>query len=288
MKMRSKILIGLILIASAASIAFAAGNMKSVTIKDLTGVVDIKKAGMDSWVPAERGVQLTSGDSIRTTLDSAADIMFENGSVIRLDEETTLGVEELAENVEKARFLYFFDRNVTAKKTKLKLDEGNITAAIAPIGSSKSKFTVETPRGIAGVRGTNWYISMDKIGVQSGQIKWYPKGKSNTDGGTAGPVTINEFAQYNPKTGQLGVLDTATNDKCFQTANTSLGGLKALPKSVAQGVVYFNTNIVNPTNSISGKTDATLKAASELRDLGGGSAAPVEKTIESEYGGGHY
>jgi len=183
MKMTEKILMVLILTMGVISIALAAGGVKQqVTVKDVSGIVDVKKAGTDTWAPAAKGMTLMSGDAIRTTIDSAVDLVFENGSIIRLNEETNLTVEDLSENVEKARFLYVFDRNVTAKKTKFKLDEGNIMAAVTEVGNSKSQFTVQTPKGIAGVRGTNWSIGSNELAVTSGFIDWVPKNQLNSDG----------------------------------------------------------------------------------------------------------
>jgi len=186
MRMRDKIGIVLILVAGVFSIMFsadaAAETDKGVTVKDLSGIVDVKKAGTDVWVPAGKGMKLTSGDAIKTTIDSAVDLAFENGSVIRLNEETTLGVEDLSENVEKARFLYVFDRNVKSKKTKFKLDEGSIMASVTEVGNSRSQFTVQTPKGIAGVRGTNWEVGQKALAVTSGFIDWVPKNQLNSDG----------------------------------------------------------------------------------------------------------
>lgn len=285
MKMNNKVWIALILVASAVTVAFAAENVKHVTVSDLAGIVDVKKAGTDAWVPAQKGMKLTSGDAIKTTIDSGADLVFEDGSVIRLDEETSLGVEDLSENVEKARFLYVFDRNVTAKKTKFKLDEGNIMAAVKEVGNSKSQFTVQTPKGIAGVRGTNWRIGQDSLAVTSGFIDWLPKSKMNTDG------SGNWFAGFREAiAGGKGQEWLAQNyDRINEGVKAALAGngdiseFRIIDESMARAINNFVAARLGPeaTDTKTG-ADAKAYASDVYGPTGAGSLGQMYGSIQQQ------
>ena len=149
----------------------AAGDHKAV-VMGLSGVVDVQKSGTTQWIPAEKGMELSAGDTLRTTIDSIVDIQLDDGSALRLAEETKMTIEGLSTDAEKARFLYFFNRPVEARKAKLKLAEGKILANVKKMPNSQSSFRVETPKGVAGVRGTNWFVGTKELGVQEGFINW--------------------------------------------------------------------------------------------------------------------
>ncbi len=152
-------------------------QMKQMTVTRLDGMVDVKRVGTDVWVPAEVGMKLALGDRIRTTLDSVVDLTFDDGGVMQLSEETNLTILDLSKKVEKSRFLYFFKRPVEAEKKQFYLKEGTITAHVQPLPNNRSKYTLQTPRGIAGVRGTIFKISSseksDNVDCSTGTVNYW-------------------------------------------------------------------------------------------------------------------
>ncbi len=167
-------LLGVLLI-SGISYAVQPGGRVQVTIVAVQGLVDAQKAGEQKWISAQKGMALSAGDSVRTAIDSTADIAFDDGSVVRINEETTLFIDGLSLFRETGRFLYCFDRDCIARRVDLKLQQGSVYASVRELPNSLSQFTVETPRGIAGVRGTNWTVGEKMIGVVSGFIDWVPR-----------------------------------------------------------------------------------------------------------------
>jgi hypothetical protein len=147
------------------------------TIITVDGVVDVQKAGSTRWVPAVIGMEISPGDTIRTTVGSIADVELQDGTALRVDEESELKIESLAEETKKARFLFFLDRDVRAKQAKLNLAQGRVMASVKKLPNSQSSFRVETPKGVAGVRGTSWFVGTtdDLAGVRQGGATYWPR-----------------------------------------------------------------------------------------------------------------
>ncbi len=143
---------------------------RSATVINFEGVVDVKKTGTTQWIPVEKGMALGSGDVVRTTIDSLVDLGLDDGGALRLDEETEMTIEALTSSKERARFMMFFDRPVEAQKAKLKLAQGKVLASLKKLPSSQSMFQVETPTGVAGVRGTTWGVETGKMKGENGQL----------------------------------------------------------------------------------------------------------------------
>ncbi len=160
-----------------------AGIAQKATVILVQGAADVQKSGGAAWVPVTKGMEIEAGDTLRTSLDSLLDIQLQDGSAFRLDAETKLTLDTLADTKEKARFLLFFHRTVDAKKAKLNLLEGKILASVKPLPNSQSSFRVETPKGLAGVRGTNWSIGIKDLAttlsVRAGFINFDPSAGSN-------------------------------------------------------------------------------------------------------------
>ncbi|MCQ9208134.1 MAG: FecR family protein, partial [Omnitrophica bacterium] len=90
--------------------------------------------------------ELTAGDKIRTTEGAKAELVFEDGSFVRMKEKTTLGVETARQNVSDKSTDYNLDLRVGELMLELqKLKKG-------------SSFKVQTPTAVAAVRGTTYYM----------------------------------------------------------------------------------------------------------------------------------
>lgn len=119
---------------------------------------EIVTAHADSWVKfvmSEKLISaaaeqiLTSGDSVKTGSYGKMDILFIDGTQIKVHNRTTL----LIKDVRRPNF---------ASETILHLISGEIwSRAKVSVGGIK----VETPSATAGIRGTDWDISVDEKGA---------------------------------------------------------------------------------------------------------------------------
>ncbi len=113
----------------------------ALTPQSLSGTVEVLSAGEQTWKPLTAAITLKTGDQVRTGVDGLVDLFFEDGSVLNVAENTTLGITELEMS--------------TAQKTRVgrfKLLTGAVTAKIAKLVYNKSVIEVETASVLAGVK----------------------------------------------------------------------------------------------------------------------------------------
>jgi hypothetical protein len=159
--MRKKLLSMLVLSILAASILVGC-NPSTLTILSITeGNVLVMKAGTASWIEAQAEMTLEAGDSIKTGDDSSAEITFFDGSTIELQAGTEIEITSL-------------DISRSTGSTTITLEQtiGNTISRVTKILDPASRYEVETPSGVAGVRGsvmqvyviedgTTWAINLE-------------------------------------------------------------------------------------------------------------------------------
>src|SRR5947207_3072875 len=110
------------------------------------GDVSVERGGA---VPAAVGMELALGERVRTGGDGRAKILFEDGTVLNLGEETRLKL---------TKFLY----SPTGDRVGvLELLRGAIRTWVTRLRSTKSRFEIQTPTAVAGVRGTHYAVRED-------------------------------------------------------------------------------------------------------------------------------
>ncbi len=123
------------------------------TTRDLALVLKVKgdakfKSGYRDWTALGRGQRLSSGDRIRTGDDALVAIVFTDDKSmlkIRSEAEVSLAGQRTDKGVAK----------------RLAMDVGEMWAKINPKGAG---FRMETPSGIAAVKGTEFYGLVDALG----------------------------------------------------------------------------------------------------------------------------
>jgi hypothetical protein len=119
------------------------------------GSVSVMKAGVTDWTAGETGQTLDKGDTIRVNSDAAAQVTFFEGTTVDLAAGTTLEISELA-------------AGATGTNTiELKQQIGNTISRVTKLADPASRYEIETPAGVAAVRGTVMEISVDPKGTTS-------------------------------------------------------------------------------------------------------------------------
>lgn len=126
-----------------------AGAQKAVLIVN-EGVVEVNQG--KGWVAAENEMSLSANDHVRT-LDGRAVIILHESSLVQLDENTEVSITELTENA--------------AKVYQSKGSTWNKFTALMGVQSLE----VETPTTVVTVRGTEFWVDMDSVGVVDGEVK---------------------------------------------------------------------------------------------------------------------
>jgi hypothetical protein len=108
------------------------------------------------------GKVLGPGAYVKTSPSSQVDLFLdENGPVVRLLSDTTLGLDQLEVDRTGVDVIILTQLNLTA---------GTIQGSVKPLHDA-SRYEVKTPFGVAGIRGTEYQISADGVvHVFEGQV----------------------------------------------------------------------------------------------------------------------
>jgi hypothetical protein len=146
--MRNKLLSILVLSILVASILVGCGEggspCSTLTILSITeGDVFVMKAGTDDWIEAEIEMELEVGYNIRTGNSSGAEITFFDGSTMELEASTEIEIVAL-------------DIVCSTGVTTITLEQtiGSIIFRVTKVIDPASRYEVETPTAVVGVRGS--------------------------------------------------------------------------------------------------------------------------------------
>jgi uncharacterized repeat protein (TIGR01451 family) len=118
------------------------------------GNVFVMKAGTDSWIEAQVGISLEVGDIVKSGNSSSAEITFFDGSTIELQAGTEIEVASL-------------DISADTGSTTITLQQtiGATISRVTKLVDSASRYEIETPAGVAAVRGSVMLVSVIEDGT---------------------------------------------------------------------------------------------------------------------------
>jgi len=124
-----------------------------------SGTVQVRHSG-ESWVSAENGMDLYESDSVRTGESSSASIILFKSSIIRLDSNTEVTLQEIIQEEET--------------RVSVNQDSGRTWNTINKI-SGIDDYEVQTPTTVASVRGTSFEVKIMEdgnttVGVGNGTV----------------------------------------------------------------------------------------------------------------------
>lgn len=134
-------------------------------IEEIKGTAEIKKAGRDRFSRAMRGMPVYPGDEIRTGPNSKVVITLEKTAINGLGASSSFKVE-------------IIETNPDTKMVDIKvgLPRGELWSEVGRLKTKDSKFRVETPSAVTGVRGTVFHMevaeetSETSISVLAGKV----------------------------------------------------------------------------------------------------------------------
>ncbi|MBN1600524.1 MAG: FecR domain-containing protein [Chitinispirillaceae bacterium] len=132
-----KKIVTILIIAIACRFVFSQNSSKGIAaIQLIQGSAGLKKSTSDKELPARAGMTLRAGDTIQTHTESLVEIKFDNGEIVRLDENT----------------VFCLDMN-SSQKTASSLPAGRVWVNMKKLVKHR-EFDVATPTAIAAIRGT--------------------------------------------------------------------------------------------------------------------------------------
>lgn len=134
---------------------------KDCSVGFYIGDVEVRFAGTNKWKPVEMGMNLRSGDVIRTLVESRVELMMSDGTRVDVDEKSIFEVIEVDGKSQRRSF---------------KLLTGKIAANVKKLTKSRAEFRMESPVAIAAIRGTKFTMIVNqdlstKVSVSEGKIE---------------------------------------------------------------------------------------------------------------------
>ncbi|MHB0994910.1 MAG: FecR family protein [Elusimicrobiales bacterium] len=135
-----------------AALPAAAGQM--ACIYDLEGEVSVQRPG-GAAEKGRKGLALNEGDSLRTGGKAWCELLFKDGSYVKLDADSEVSIEKLLAGKEERALSFSFLRGkalwMAAKLKKI----------------ISSKFSIRTPNAVCAVRGTDFTMIVSTSGETS-------------------------------------------------------------------------------------------------------------------------
>jgi len=136
----------------------------TLTMLSITeGNIFVMKVGTDSWIEAQVGMSLEIGDIVKSGTNSSAEITFFDGSTIELQAGTEIEVASL-------------DISTDTGSTTISLKQaiGDTISRVTKLVDPASRYEIETPAGVAVVRGSVMVVSVTETGTT-----WITNNKGN-------------------------------------------------------------------------------------------------------------
>lgn len=149
----SSVLYVLLFLASLALFPCLALADEAGVFTKVQGRVDVLRSGANAAVPAKALDIVSTGDIVRTKSDGRAVIVFKDDTTLNIAPESRISIDE-----------YMF-ADGTRKNAALSLFRGKIRAIVSkgglgvtPVAVGSSDFSVRTPTGVMGVKGTDFFM----------------------------------------------------------------------------------------------------------------------------------
>lgn len=193
---------------SAVAQSRAPGSIKATAVK---GTVTVKEAnGSTSSVSNDQA--LSQGETVMTSYSSSVVLVFSNGASINLGSDSELVISEFTQDpIDSSVNPAALKTEPTTSVTSLKLNKGDLTGSVKKLNYAKgSTFTVNTPVGAAGIRGTVFHLvyTVDSAGKASFKLVTLEGVVVASNGAISTPVDVGSGKEV---TFEVDV-DTATGE----------------------------------------------------------------------------
>jgi hypothetical protein len=140
------------------SITVISASESAARISLLEGHADILKNNAKTWSPAKPEMTLQTGEQIYSGKESFVEIIYSNGEIARLDENSKLTIEES-----------------TPKTVKSTTTLGTVWINMKKLTSTRRNFQLSSPTAIAAIRGTIFQMtagtdSSTEVRVYNGKV----------------------------------------------------------------------------------------------------------------------
>jgi hypothetical protein len=143
--------------AKAAEMHASAGDVLTTAVE---GTVQVFSNGKQPPISLKKGIRIKQNQEVRVGERSRVELLFPDGTVMRLAEKTRLNLGKIA-----------FDKKTDGKNVDVTLGSGKLWAKVKKLVTPDSSVEVKTANAVAGVRGTVYRVNVNDD--KSAMVKVY-------------------------------------------------------------------------------------------------------------------
>lgn len=131
-----------------------------ITLTRIVGTITVTNNDTGAEVPVGNGSVIAAGHTVQTALESQVILVFSNGSTLNLAADSSLNIQTfLQDPFSDPRPVAQWTAEPSVSTTRVFLARGELVGNVKTLNHDQdSSFTVETPAGAAGIRGTTFRI----------------------------------------------------------------------------------------------------------------------------------
>jgi hypothetical protein len=139
-------------------------EQRFASLSMVDGDVKVQRANDMEWIGAEKKMKLATGDRVRTFGGSSAEVLFDDGSILRIKPDSLIIIGDLTEDV-----------RTKVRQSSVKLMVSNIEADIKKSVVEGSQFRLEMPTAVAEVNKAKLSVEVgpsdeSKVKVYNGNV----------------------------------------------------------------------------------------------------------------------
>jgi hypothetical protein len=233
--------------------AFAAAGESIGEITSFYGDVNVLHQGEPDWAAAKLGLEIFQYDTVKTEVKSKVRITFEDGSLLNLSENTTMEIKEHVYTPEEERRTSLFS-----------LTKGKVRAFCQRFTGEGSRFHVETPTAVIGIRGTKfiiWVVSNELTTVICLEDEVFVR---NVDEKVPGEIVLreNQMTQIGP--GVPPIAPTIAPEELRHQLEIDTAAFKTPPSSAHPEVTKEEAAVAGALEEATEVAEAAPPAALDL------------------------
>jgi hypothetical protein len=260
--MKTKLFAGLFLLslfsaltlpsAHAASAAPAPTDLGTITVARVRGDVSVLDNATKLRSVLHDNMKVSQGSTVSTAKDSSVVLIFSNGASISLATDSSLDIQQFTMDPFSGKLDPA--QEPTRSATKLNLTHGELVGKVAKLHTDQgSSFTVSTPVGAAGIRGTVFRIiyrpdgngkAFFKMTTLEGNVEVTLGGKGTVNTPVSvtdnKEVTVDVTVTTDPVTGNTtatATLPTGQTVTVTQAPASSTAPIQTVTQQLAQAVI---------------------------------------------------
>ena len=245
------------------------GKVSVIHAPRYTGSQEVKPVTRDAIV----GESISKGSTIITGSNSEADLLFTNGSLAKLGAESKIVLSVFWQKSFKPspKKVTQLEEEVSSSRVALKLEIGDLVVDVKKLNKDSS-FMVESQLGVAGIRGTQFGMSVDskftELAVLEGKVGFKDANQQTENVETAQKVVGAE--------GGVSDFSALSETKKIELANAVVDSKKVASK-------YDLSRLANTVEGYANRPNYIVKSALDMELIW----CPPGSFIMSEGGNAH-